>query len=248
MAIQFDNTNTASVTLRPGTAADAIVVGGASSNAVSSQWGAILGGNGNTANASQSAIVIGGSSNLASGNLSVAIGGQSNTTNSSNSIVSGGYGITRSIIGNAVFSPHDGAVSFSNGNSQSAILIVGRQTTDATPTVLRCDGSSPGTTNQVILPNNSAYYFCGSIVCGVTGAGNSSAWTFEGLIKRGANAASTVIVQSVVNLVGQNTGASTWVAAISADTTNGGLAVTVTGQASTTIRWVCKIETTEMTY
>jgi hypothetical protein len=48
--------------------------------------------------------------------------------------------------------------------------------------------------------------------------------------------------------VGQDTGASTWIAAISADTTNGGLAVTCTGQASTTIRWVCKVETTEMTY
>ena len=35
---------------------------------------------------------------------------------------------------------------------------------------------------------------------------------------------------------------------IAADTTNGGLKVTVTGQATTTIRWVCKIETTEMTY
>jgi hypothetical protein len=223
------------------------VVGG-SSNTVSSQWGAILGGNGNTSNGSNTSVVIGGNGCTASGNISVVIGGQNNTTNSANSIVSGAYGITRSIIGNAVFSPHDGAVSFSNGNSQSAILIVGRQTTDVTPTVLRCNGSDPGTTNQVILPNNSAYYFRGSIAAGVTGAGDSSAWTFEGLIKRGANAASTVIVQSTVNLVGQDTGASTWIAAISADTTNGGLAVTCTGQASTTIRWVCKVETTEMTY
>jgi hypothetical protein len=35
---------------------------------------------------------------------------------------------------------------------------------------------------------------------------------------------------------------------LTADTTNGGLAVTVTGQAGTTIRWVCKLETTEVTY
>ena len=82
----------------------------------------------------------------------------------------------------------------------------------------------------------------------MTGAGNSAAWAFEGLIKRGANAAATSIVQSVVNLIAQDSGASTWVVAIAADTTNGGLKVTVTGQATTTIRWVCKIETTEMTY
>jgi hypothetical protein len=36
--------------------------------------------------------------------------------------------------------------------------------------------------------------------------------------------------------------------AITADTTNGGIAVTVTGQAATTIRWVVQIETTEVTY
>jgi hypothetical protein len=38
------------------------------------------------------------------------------------------------------------------------------------------------------------------------------------------------------------------VVAVTADTTNGGIAVTVTGAAATTIRWVCKINTTEMTY
>jgi hypothetical protein len=43
-------------------------------------------------------------------------------------------------------------------------------------------------------------------------------------------------------------GAATWVVAVTADTTNGGIAVTVTGAAATTIRWVCKINTTEMTY
>jgi hypothetical protein len=43
-------------------------------------------------------------------------------------------------------------------------------------------------------------------------------------------------------------GAATWTIALSADTTNGGLAVTFTGQASTTIRTVCQIRTTEMTY
>jgi hypothetical protein len=43
-------------------------------------------------------------------------------------------------------------------------------------------------------------------------------------------------------------GAVTWVVALTADTTNGGLAITVTGQAATTIRWVAQIRTTEMTY
>jgi hypothetical protein len=73
-------------------------------------------------------------------------------------------------------------------------------------------------------------------------------WSFEGGIKRGASAAATTLIQSVINPVAADAGASSWIVALSADTTNGGLAVTVTGQAATTIRWVCKIETTEMTY
>jgi len=43
-------------------------------------------------------------------------------------------------------------------------------------------------------------------------------------------------------------GAATWAITATADTTNGGLAITFTGQAATTIRVVCKLETTEMTF
>jgi hypothetical protein len=133
--------------------------------------------------------------------------------------------------------------------NQGALLILARQTTDATPTVLRSDTNAASTTNQVILPNNSAYFFRGTVVAGVTGGGNTAAWSFEGTIKRGANAAATSLVGTpVLNLISQDAGASTWTVALTSDTTNGGLAVTVTGQASTTIRWVAKIETTEMTY
>ena len=135
------------------------------------------------------------------------------------------------------------------GSSQTAILVLAKQTTDATATILTSDLGAATTTNQVILPNNSAYYVRGSIIAGVTGAGNTSSWTFQGTIKRGANAASTALVGAMTaTLVTQDAGASTWAVSLTADTTNGGLAVTVTGQAATTIRWVCKIETTEMTY
>ena len=245
------------------TANTSAVVGGTGNTASGTSAG-IIGGSSNSANGSNSAVV-GGSSNTAvttgcfvaggNANNAQAIGagvlaGASNTANGAYStVIGGGYGTTRSIVGNFVYTAsNDPLGSFLTGRAQNAVLTLARQTTNATATTLASSSTAAGGTNQVILPNNSAYYFRGSIVAGVTGAGNSSAWTFEGLIKRGANAASTVIVQSTVNLVGQDTGASTWIAAISADTTNGGLAVTCTGQASTTIRWVCKVETTEMTY
>ena len=133
--------------------------------------------------------------------------------------------------------------------SQAGLLVLGRQTTDATATVLCSDFNGASTANQVILPNNSAYYFKGSVIANVTGAANGASWSFEGAIMRGANAASTVLIGTpAINRVAATAGATAWLIALTADTTNGGLAVTVTGAASTTIRWVCKAETTEVTF
>ena len=246
-----------------GATGDYSFVGGGSSNTASGSTAAVVGGSSNTASGTSSAVV-GGSSNTASGqnagilsgNSSVAsginavvLGGDTNTANAFNSaVVSGAYGTTRNITGIQVSPASRNPIAGFSGVQQSSVLIVGRQTTNATATRLASDTGSADTTNQVILPNNSAYYFRGSVTSGVTGGGNSAMWTFEGGIKRGANAASTTLIQSVINPVAADAGASTWIVALSADTTNGGLAVTVTGQASTTIRWVCKIETTEMTY
>ena len=47
---------------------------------------------------------------------------------------------------------------------------------------------------------------------------------------------------------GRDSGAAAWDVEFVADTTRGALQVRVTGQAGTTIRWVCSIETTEMQF
>ena len=127
--------------------------------------------------------------------------------------------------------------------------MIGKQTTNATATVITSDINAASTTNQVILPNNSAYSFSGEVIAGVTGGGDTARWTINGAIKRGATAASTTMVGTpTVTMTHNDAGAAAWVVAVTADTTNGGIAVTVTGAAATTIRWVCKINTTEMTY
>lgn len=196
------------------------------------------------------ASVVGGLSNTSSAETTFVGGGQFNTANANqSSIVGGAYGTTRGIRGNAVFPACQYPVAGASGVSQAGLLILGRQTTDATPTVITSDNTAAGTINQVILPNNSAYYFRGEIVAGVTGGGNTKGWFIEGVIKRGANAASTAMVgTATVTSNYADAGASAWTVAVTADTTNGGLAITVTGQASTTIRWVAQIRTTEMTY
>jgi hypothetical protein len=251
------------------------VVGGGWKNIASSNYSFVGGGGGNNATTNFGSVVCGGGffgnaptsisgnaatgtssfvgagfSNIASGFGSVVGGGNTNYANSVYSAVIGGYnGTTRGIIGSQVFPAHNGPLGTVQGASQAALLILGVQTTNATATVLRSDTSAASTTNQVILPNNSAYYFRGEIVAGVTGGGNTKGWFIEGVIKRGANAASTAMVGTpTVTSNYADAGALTWAVAVTADTTNGGIKVEVTGQASTTIRWVAQIRTTEMTY
>ncbi len=242
----------------------AVIVGGEGNNA-SSNYSFVGGGQNNAAQTGTHATMGGGSVNTASGGYSIVAGGSGNYATGSNATVAGGsgnyatgtysfisggaYGITRSIVGNHVFPACNAPISTSTGVTQSALLLLGRQTTDATTTVLTSNSSAAGTTNQVILPNNSAYSFSGEVIAGVTGAGNTARWTIDGAIKRGANAASTTMVgTATVTMTHNDAGAAAWLVAVTADTTNGGIKVEVTGAAATTIRWVCRISTVEMTY
>jgi hypothetical protein len=224
-------------------------IGGGGSNTASGSYAAIAGGVANTSSNTAS-VVVGGQSNTSSSGNCAVIAGLNNTANGASSVVAGGsQGAARSISGNFVTPASSNPITAGTGRTQTATLLLGRQTTDATATVLASDTSAAATTNQVILPNNSAYTFQGTCIANVTGGGTTSGWKFEGVIKRGANAASTALVAAVTPVViAQDVAAATWVLAITADTTNGGIAVTVTGAAATTIRWVAKIDTTEVTF
>ena len=224
-------------------------VGGGYTNTASGSNSFI--GNGDTNTASGLASVIGGGFfNQATGEGAVIAGGNRNVASGLYSFIGGGYrGSTRGLRGYHVFPACVVPIADVAGVSQSGLLVLGRQTTDATTTVLASNSSAASTTNQVILPNNSAYSFSGEVIANVTGAGNSARWTIDGAIKRGANAASTVMIGTPTVVMSHfDAGAATWVVALTADTTNGGITVTVTGAAATTIRWVCRIDTTEMTY
>jgi hypothetical protein len=230
-------------------------IGGGIKNLASGNGATIAGGglsstgtaSGNTASGAGS-FISGGQLNQATGTYGVAIGA-SNLSDGNRAIAFGHNATTRSITGFIAFSPCFTPVTTTNGINQAGLLILARQTTDATATVLASDANAASGTNQVILPNNSAYYFKVSVIAGVTGAGNTKAWTLEGAIKRGAGVGTTAIVGTVTTtIVAADAGASTWTVTATADTTNGGLAITVTGQAAATIRWVAKAETAEMTY
>jgi hypothetical protein len=228
-------------------------VGGGRGNIASGIASTVSGGGfdgtnilGNTAS-DIGATVVGGAQNTASGFYTVT-GGRNNVANGNRSTVWGNSGLARGLRGNYVVSPCQDPIG-SAGSAQTATLVVAKQTTDATATVLTSNGAAASTDNQIIMPNNSAYYFKGEIIAGVTGGGNTKGWYIEGVIKRGANAASTTLVGTpTVTSLYADAGAVTWTITATADTANGGLAITATGQAATTIRWVAQVRTTEMTY
>jgi hypothetical protein len=228
--------------------ANASTFGGTSADAQGAN-SVVLGGSAVAATGTNSGTV-GGSSNTASASAATTLGGTNNTASGSNStVLGGGYATTRGIEGAVTLPGCNAPITTTAGVSQSRLIVLARQTTDATATVLASNASAAGTTNQVILPNNSAFYFRGEVICGVTGAGDTKGFFIEGAIKRGATAASTVLVGTpTVTSSYADAGASTWALTATADVTNGGLAITATGQAATTIRWVAKIFTTEMTY
>ena len=133
------------------------------------------------------------------------------------------------------------------GTYQSGLYVQRTQTTDATAKALNFEGSTSYSNNQVTLPNNSAYAFHGTIVArqqASTGTA-SAAWKIEGLIRREGSAGTTVLVNSATTIL-SNT--PLWGMALSADTTNGGLKIEVTGAAATNIRWVATINTSECTF
>ena len=193
------------------------------------------------------ALAIGGDTNESSGSYSVTIGGSTNLASGSFSYAAGYFAVSTQY-GKKAYS--SGRFSTNNGSAQLGTMVLRKPTTDATASVLTTDEGTAASTNQVILPNNSAFSFTGTIIARQQAAGGSNyaAWEIKGAIIRDANAASTTLGSFNINALSATAGASAWVVALTADTTNGGLAITVTGAAATNIRWVATVNTSEVTY
>jgi hypothetical protein len=125
-----------------------------------------------------------------------------------------------------------------NGSAQAEFAVRYAVTTDATPTLLTALSSG-----RLDLINNTAVAVVVTIVARTnTATGQVAMFRRQCLINRGADAAATALVGSVQTIgtdIGTDAGAppAGWDVTLSADTTNGGLSVTVTGAAATTIYW-----------
>lgn len=132
---------------------------------------------------------------------------------------------------------------FSDGyaTAQTNMAILKVITTNATPTELQTPGSG-----YLITGDNQTILYDIDIVARRTDAtGESAGYNLKFVCDRDTGVASHVIVGSVAKtVVAEDTAA--WDVTVTNDTTNGRPAITVTGEASKTIRWVAYVRATQV--
>jgi len=197
-------------------------------------------GTATTANAGSAlAMLYGG---VASGNSSVCLSYEG--ISSGQYSQSWGYrSSTRSIIGAAAWAC---AIFAATADTQLMKIPLQRRTTGNTATRLTSDAGGASTNNQFVLQNNSSATFTCIIIGKQSGSSNRMAWKIEGEIYRGANAASTTIGSVTISALND---AGLWgTPTATADTTNGALAIEVTGAAATNIQWTASLDVAETVY
>ncbi len=195
------------------------------------------------------------------GSRAIRIGASASTSSGANSITIGpaaSAALSRVISlsstqADSAIVGFDGMILLQTGNGISqnhgiAFIPQWQQTTTATPAVMGNADFSNNPANNLVLTNSTVYIFDCDIVARENATGDTSAWTLKFAIKRGANAAATALVGTpVLTLIGQDAGAAAWDVSVTADTTNGRPNITVTGEASKTIRWSSNITMTRVT-
>ena len=187
-----------------------------------------------------------GSGNAATASTSATIGGIANQATAAQAVAHG----SRATSNRLNMMAHGNAATV--GECQAGRVIMRRTTTDATPVPLSMDGAAPSgssitTSTHFILLNNQALSIGIRIIARSATGANHARFLREITMHRDANAASTTIDnEETAGTDFRTAGASGWGVAITADTTNGGLLITVTGAASTTIVWGASVEFMEI--
>jgi hypothetical protein len=201
-------------------------------------------------------VLVGGDQNTVSGAIASLVGGQFNTVNGTRAFVGGGFGNTASGLDSWVpggYGAHTrgttgrgawGAGQFAAaGDAQAGEYVLRKQTTDATISRLTTDAAAASTTNTLNLPNFAVYAGRLIVTAKAAGAVNAAVWRIDLAAARGNGVGTTVMIEGTSAGVAPTASTGTvtgWVLTIAADTTNGGIAISGTGAAATTINWVAR--------
>ena len=195
-------------------------------------------------------VVGGGGNNQATGAYSfIGGGGDAGTTANRNtasgdwsSILGGKSAITRGVIGAQAYASGEFSAQ---GDAQTGIYTLRNTSTSATLVVLTADSGTAGTLNQAVIPSNYAYTFRALITGRNTSTNDTASYQILGSIQNTSGTVALVGTPSVIT-IGYTASALTWVVSATADNTNKAISINATGAASTTIHWVCKLETIEV--
>lgn len=139
------------------------------------------------------------------------------------------------------------------GDNQYSSFGMWRITTDATPGILSAEGGGGATlagsaTSVWTVKVGRGNRFRLEVIARNTGADQFAGWTIVGTLVRHSSGSARFISTPTVT-ADKDAAASAWDCAVSINTgnsTNNYLAVTVTGAAATTIRWVGTLYVTEV--
>jgi hypothetical protein len=189
-----------------------------------------------------------GGQNIASGNRAVAINwsngavgnwsfasGEGTRANAIASVSEGRYSAANMPSQVALAGYYDGG---SDGRHQTSTLPLFIRTTNATPTEMKITEIP----HYLVTADNKGYAFVATIVA-KSGA-DKAMYILKWLTTRDTGVATVTVLGLVKEIIYETNAA--WDVDVTADTTNGRPAVTVTGAAATTIAWSARIEMTEV--
>ena len=185
-----------------------------------------------------------GSGSEASNTYSIALGGRYARTGADYSMATG-YWSRSHVVGSKV---HASGRFSSWGDAQTGTYVLRSDTTNATAEAMTADNGTASSSNQIVLQNESAISFTGTVVCreDATNGDDYAGWEIKGVIMRQGAAADTSLGVGIVNKLYASSGISAADVALSADTSNGCLKIQVTGIASTNLNWVATVHTSEV--
>lgn len=149
-------------------------------------------------------------------------------------------------LGQRILADDPGEFAYASGefaaqsDAHTSIFVLRNSTTDATQTELFADGSA----GDISVPSDCTVAFDALITARQTDADNVSAgYTFFGVIDN--NAGTTALVGSLgtVTTIGEDVAG--WDVTATADDTNDGINILVTGAVGDAVQWVARVEVVE---
>jgi hypothetical protein len=146
--------------------------------------------------------------------------------------------------GKITFGPH---TPFSTvGDLQTGSVILSASTTTTTTVALTSNGAGLAANyNQLIVTSDQAMTFFGTLIAKQSASAKMASYLIKGAIVNNAGTVSisTISIDKIIDTIGLTTEPT-----YTADNTNKALTVTSGAKATTNIRWVCNLDSVEVTY